>query len=570
MESKLSGAWATASNVSNRVHARVQPILNRAERFSSRVGLLRATLEVIAVALVWAAIYQSPSLTRTDASSLAFVTVVASSVFLGAFRLSPSVRSWAGLGREIAAAGAVIAPAFVVQLWMARSLTGVDAQTSEVVLAVAVSDVAVFVVGRFLVVVMPWWLRFNRQRLRWQLVHAHIVVVLIVLSAPIAVLVGVYVRHATRATAYAGNGAVESAVVRIAYAVIPGLALVVVTFGLTLIVIVPPSIALSYVVARRMTRRLESLAIATTAIREGDRAARVSVQGFDEVAQLQANFNAMASVLQTALAETAEERDKIAQLLDQRRELVASVSHELRTPLTIIRGYLDSSLAQNGALTSELHRDLTVMHGEALRLQRLIDDLFALSRAEVGSLTLHPRDADAGAILQRCAEATSAGAWRTHRVEVLVEPSGPLPSIRVDPDRLEQALFNLINNAVRHSPPGGLVHLSAVLENGFVNIAVADTGEGIAPEEIHLIWDRFYRGRNAKDARGSGIGLAIVRELTEAMGGDVSVSSMLGDGTTFTLRFPIAADLSETVKISQSIPRNSPAEAQAQALISET
>jgi signal transduction histidine kinase len=319
-----------------------------------------------------------------------------------------------------------------------------------------------------------------------------------------------------------------------------------------------------------MTKRLEKLASATTAIRDGDYAARVVVQGVDEVAQLQTNFNAMAGVLETAIAETAEERDKIAHLLDQRRELVASVSHELRTPLTIIRGYLDSTLGQNAGLTPELQRDLSIMHGEALRLQRLIDDLFALSRAEVGSLTLHPRECDVAAMLRRCAEATSPAAWRTHRVEILVESDGPLPRITVDPDRLEQVIFNLINNAVRHSPPGGLERLSAERSGDFIQIAIADTGEGIAPDELNSIWDRFYRGRNAKDVRGSGIGLAIVRELTEAMDGEATVASTIGEGTTFTLRFPIDHELQTLVDgpgearaIPQTTSRQSTADAQA-------
>jgi len=531
--------------------------------------LPRATAEVIVAALVWAWLYRVSNLTPTNQSALAFMTAVASCVFLGSFRLSSSRRSWSGLGRELAAAAAIIAPALFVQFWIEHSAPGLEGRTYWAVALIAVCNLAVFVVGRFLVVVLPWWLRFNRGKLRWQLVQGHIVVVMIVLSIPIALITAAFVLDPNRWVAGTPGNPVENIVVRFAFIVIPALAIVIVLFGLTLIVVIPPSIGLSYVVARRMTRRLEKLAAATTAIRDGDHSARVDVQGFDEVAQLQTNFNAMAGVLETAIAETAEERDKIGRLLDQRRELVASVSHELRTPLTIIRGYLDSTLSQNADLTPSLQRDLSVMHSEALRLQRLIDDLFALSRAEIGSLTLHPRECDVHTILQRCAEASSPAAWRTHRVEILVEARGSLPSINVDPDRLEQIIFNLINNAVRHSPPGGLVQLSAVRDGDFIQISIADTGEGIAPDELDLIWDRFYRGRNAKDARGSGIGLAIVRELTEAMDGAVSVASTLGEGTTFTLRFPVDRDLpvlvdpaAEARAIPQSTTRQSPASSQ--------
>ncbi len=104
-------------------------------------------------------------------------------------------------------------------------------------------------------------------------------------------------------------------------------------------------------------------------------------------------------------------------------------------------------------------------------------------------------------------------------------------------------MFNLIDNAVRHSPPGGLVHVEAALDEGRLWIEVADTGEGIPAAEIEKIWDRFYRGSNARDARGSGIGLSVVRELTEAMGGEVSVVSTPGEGSRFRVRFPIGPDL---------------------------
>jgi signal transduction histidine kinase len=566
MESKLSGALATASNAASRVKHALTPVVRLADRVGRRASLPRATAEVTIAAALFAALYYRLSLVPSGSTAAAFLMLVCSSMFLGAFRLSRS-RPWLrGAARELVALTIMLAPTLATQVWIRSADSTPSLRTANILLAVAAADIAVYVVGRFLVVALPWWLRFNQKRLRWQLVQAHITVVLIICSIPTALILLVIYRDSGPRD---GSGIVENVVLRFAINTIVALSAIVVFFGFALILVVPPSIALSYVVARRMTKRLEKLATATTAIREGDYSARVVVQGADEVAQLQTNFNAMAGVLETAIAETAEERDKIAHLLDQRRELVASVSHELRTPLTIIRGYLDSTLGQNAGLTPELQRDLTVMHGEALRLQRLIDDLFALSRAEVGSLTLHPRECDVAAMLRRCAEASSPAAWRTHRIEILVDSEDPLPTINVDPDRLEQVIFNLINNAVRHSPPGGLVQLSAERAGDFIQIEIADTGEGIAPDELNSIWDRFYRGRNAKDVRGSGIGLAIVRELTEAMEGHVSVASTLGEGTVFTLRFPIDHDLpalvdeqAETRAIPQTTPRQSTANAQ--------
>lgn len=544
MASKPSGASATGSSASNRLCSLFNPLVRLADRFGRRASLPRATVEVAFAAAAIAVLFRRLNLDPTNQSTLAFVTVASSCVFLGAFRLSRSRVSFSGVVRECEGLAAILIPTLAAQYWIHTFLQGVGPDATRLMIAMFFADLAVYVVGRFLVVVLPWWLRFNQQKLRWQLVQAHITVVLIICSLPMAIIMIVLVRNSSLGMGYESGGPVENVVLRLAYLVIPALAAVVTLLGFALMVIIVPSIALSYVVARRMTRRLETLAAATTAIREGDYSARVPAQGSDEVAQLQVNFNAMATVLERSIAETAAERDKIARLLDLRRELVASVSHELRTPLTIIRGYLDSTLAQEGDLPAELRSDLAVMHGEALRLQRLIDDLFALSRAEVGALTFHPRSTDIGALIDRCGRAASASAWRAQRVEIVVESAANLPAIEIDPDRLEQILFNLINNAVRHSPPGGLIHLSAARDGHEMRIDVADTGEGIPADELPLIWDRFYRGSNSKDARGSGIGLSVVRELTESMGGTVAVASVVGEGTRFTLRFPIdEADL---------------------------
>jgi signal transduction histidine kinase len=520
----------------------MRAILRLADLLGRRVSLTRATVETAIFAIFWAMLYQALNEFPTDESSVAFVTIVASCVFLGAFRLSPSRGFISGISRELTAMTMIIGVASVVQLWIGMQIYSEALRSVYAPLVIPLADVAVFVVGRFLVVVLPWWLTLQRRKLRWQLVQAQINVVFILLIIPIGVLLYGGSRYLSTRLAPSDGNTVENIVLRVAYRVIPALALIVVLFGLALILVIPPSIAVSYFSAKRMTRRLEQLAAATAAIREGDYSARVVARGSDEVAALQTNFNSMATMLETYIEAVEDERDKIARLLEQRRELVASVSHELRTPLTIIRGYLDSSLSQNGRLDPALERDLTVMHGEAVRLQRLIDDLFALSRAEVGSLSLHKRETDIARILQRCVEATGPAAWRTQRVEVLLDTQPDLPVLTIDADRLEQIVLNLITNAVRHSPPGALVHIEAIRDVDVLQIDVADTGEGIPPDEIEKIWDRFYRGSNVTDARGSGIGLAVVRELTEAMGGEVSVVSVPGEGSRFRLRFPIDDD----------------------------
>jgi signal transduction histidine kinase len=205
-----------------------------------------------------------------------------------------------------------------------------------------------------------------------------------------------------------------------------------------------------------------------------------------------------------------------------------------------MRGYLDSALEREGGLSESFRHDLDVMHRESIRLQRLIDDLFALSRAAVEALSLRIEPVDITALLRQCVEATAPGAWQSSRVDVLLEPGAEVPPIAGDSDRLQQIVLNVIGNGIRHSPPGGIVVVSTWQEGEQVALRIADTGEGIPPEELERIWERFYRASNAHDTRGSGLGLALARELTEAMQGTVEVTSILGEETVFTFRFPAA------------------------------
>jgi signal transduction histidine kinase len=142
--------------------------------------------------------------------------------------------------------------------------------------------------------------------------------------------------------------------------------------------------------------------------------------------------------------------------------------------------------------------------------------------------------------LQRIAEAAVPLAWNQGRVEIVSRISGTLPQVLADPERLEQIIWNLITNAVRHTPPGGLVLIGAEPVEDQLEIEVRDTGDGIDPAELPLIWDRFYRASNARDRAGAGLGLALVRELTEAMGGTVAVESEPGEGSRFSIRLPLA------------------------------
>jgi signal transduction histidine kinase len=289
----------------------------------------------------------------------------------------------------------------------------------------------------------------------------------------------------------------------------------------------------AYLLSRRLVARLERLGRAAEALRAGNLAARVRVSGNDEVAQLQESFNGMATELEA-------ERDRVVGLLAGRRQLVASVSHELRTPIATVRGYLEAALQRDGVVPLDLRTDLETMEREVGRLQRLIDDLFTLSRADVGRLAVRSEPTQVSVVVQHVVDTQAPLAWRQRRVQVLAQVAEDVPAARADAERLEQIVSNLVNNAIRHTPPGGLVAVVVAAEPDRVRLEVRDTGEGIALDDLPLVFERFYRGNgNGNDGRGgAGLGLALVKELAEAMAGTVEASSTPGEGSCFTVRLP--------------------------------
>ncbi len=406
--------------------------------------------------------------------------------------------------------------------------------TAEVIISLLFA--AAFIVYRGLVRLWFWWDALRHRSLRWALTHA-----LLTVAASGASLVGValftLIFVFTRPSAPLFQWI--TALVFISVLIVCGILLV-----------LPPSALFSYLFARGASRRILALASATERLRSGDYTARSPVQGEDEVAQLQANFNAMAADLERGVHELRAERDQVATLLAQRRELIASVSHELRTPVATLRGYLESaSLRWNDDATPDaLRRDVEVMLHETQRLQGLIDDLFTLARAEVGRLDLRCAPTDLGSLARAAVEAVAPLAWRDARVEVVARVSPDLPSAQIDATRTEQALHNLLRNALRHTPPGGIIAVVAERADDRLALRVRDTGDGISADDLPHIWERFFRGDGARasdasDASGgAGLGLALVKEVTEAMGGAVDVESERGVGSVFTLLLPCASE----------------------------
>ncbi len=400
-----------------------------------------------------------------------------------------------------------------------------------VISTLLVSGILAFVIMRGLLHVWQHWARLRRQHLIWALTHYHMLLLVLgmfVFATLITINLVMY---------YSSEGDPHT-VFSMMIGIIPVLIMIGFLTLFLVVIVLPPALTLSYFAARRTTRRLQRLTEGTARLRQGEYSTQIMVEGEDEVAALQTDFNAMAHDLERAMHDVQTERDNVARLLRNRRELVASVSHELRTPVATLRSYTESMISRwQGKLPDELVKDITVMEAETLRLQRLLDDLFALSRAEVGELTINCQPTALLTVIQRIAAAAAPGLWQASKVELVVDLPAELPLVRVDEMRFEQILHNLLRNAVHHTPPGGIVAITASAAAAQVEIAVKDTGEGIAPEHLPYIWDRFYRVNSSSraDHAGAGLGLALVKELAEAMGGSVSVTSTPHLGSIFAI-----------------------------------
>ncbi|MFI6434338.1 sensor histidine kinase [Streptomyces sp. NPDC050759] len=282
------------------------------------------------------------------------------------------------------------------------------------------------------------------------------------------------------------------------------------------------TVAVTVTVGTRLVRPLRAL---TDAARRPTRQhLRVPVTTNDEIGHLAAAFN-----------DLAERRERVE---GQRKAMVSDVAHELRTPLSTIRSWLEA--AQDGLATSDDAFVASLLE-EALLLQHIVDDLQHLAQADAGRLRLRPEALRLRELLDHVAaahrgRAETAGVTLTTRVE-------DTPTLHADPVRLRQALGNLLSNALRHTPPGGTVTLSCRGAGDQTVIEVADTGTGIAAGDLPHVFDRFWRADKSRSRQtgGSGLGLAIVRQLTEAHGGEVSVTSTPHTRTVFTLRLPHAS-----------------------------
>lgn len=295
-----------------------------------------------------------------------------------------------------------------------------------------------------------------------------------------------------------------------------------------------------YLLARRLTRQIERLTMATADIAAGNLDRRVEVQRLDEIGRLGNDFNMMAARLAERERALLVEKERVEQLYSANRRLIANISHELRTPLATLRGYLEALELSHGPQLPA--RDMQVIQAEVQRLTGLIDDLFTLARADAQQLPVEIKPTAVSEIIHQLAETLAPLARRERQIEVIATAPRDLPDVLADRARLEQVLLNLAQNALRHTPPGGIVVFEGSVKGGCVCIAVADTGIGISAEELELVFERFYRGDSSRtrETGGAGLGLALARELVTAMGGTISAESIPGRGSRFVVELPCA------------------------------
>jgi signal transduction histidine kinase len=295
---------------------------------------------------------------------------------------------------------------------------------------------------------------------------------------------------------------------------------------------------IAFVVFGPVRRRLKHVQDATERLGQGDLSARAPEQGGDEVAAVAGSFNRMAAEL-AARAEALQSADRT------RRQLLADVSHELNTPLTAMRGYLETLSMPDLALDAATRqRYLGIVTEESYRLERIVGDLLDLARLEGGGTAIRQTIVDVPALFERVAKRHEREmASRNVRLALTVAPDAA--TVPGDPDRLEQAVQNLAANALRHTPDGGTVTLSAERVDTSVRLRVSDTGPGIAPDHLPKIFDRFYKVDVSRKATGgSGLGLSIAKAIVERHGGTITARN--DNGAVFEILLPATQSATST------------------------
>ncbi|MFC2066244.1 ATP-binding protein [Chloroflexota bacterium] len=284
------------------------------------------------------------------------------------------------------------------------------------------------------------------------------------------------------------------------------------------------ALIIGLVLTRQITRPVRALTSGARHLTKGELSYRVDVKSHDEIGELADSFNIMASSL-----EKGEQ---------SRRQLTADIAHELRTPLTVIEGTVDGII--DGVFQPETEHLRSIKEQTAL-LTHLISDLRDISLAESRQLKLNLTSTDIVELVRRMVSNHENNALEKN-VRIKLEEATQIPEMRIDSLRMEQVISNLLTNAIRHTPSGGSITVTTKNDEGGLTISVADTGEGIAQEDLPYVFERFYRSGSSRSREegGTGLGLAIVRQMVEAHGGKVWVESKMGTGSIFSILLPFS------------------------------
>lgn len=278
-------------------------------------------------------------------------------------------------------------------------------------------------------------------------------------------------------------------------------------------------LVVSHFLSGNITRPLRQLSQAAEKIRQGDLKQEVAVTGQDEVGQLAEVFNQMSAEL------AANESN--------RQELLANIAHELKTPLAVLQGHLESML---DGVEEPGPEKLFSMQEEVMRLTRLVGDLRDLSLAQVHRLELHLQPVDLDEKVERAADMLEP-LLEEKKLRFVKELAPGLPARQLDPDRLNQVLYNLITNAIRYTTPGTAILLQTEPAGERVRLIIADEGPGIASEDLPHVFEQFYRGDKSRNraSGGSGIGLSLAKSFVEAQGGTITARNRKEGGAEFVV-----------------------------------
>jgi signal transduction histidine kinase len=279
--------------------------------------------------------------------------------------------------------------------------------------------------------------------------------------------------------------------------------------------------------SRTLTRPIRELTRATHAVSEGDLTQQVPIRSDDELGELAQAFNKMSAELSRSVS--------------ARKQMTADIAHELRTPLSLILGHAEG--VHDGVL-QPTRENFEIIRDEAIRLEHLVNDLRVLSLADAGELAINLQTIEPKRLIQ---EVASLYQYQIQRKNVTLDLdiASPLPTIEVDPGRTTQVLTNILDNALRHTPEGGQIIISAKEVDDQIEIAVQDSGPGLETEDLHRIFERFYRTDSARQRKdgGSGLGLAIAKSIVQAHGGQIRAENAVGRGLRITITLPGKSNL---------------------------